>query len=174
MSRCCGEGDSSLVTAVRFWNRCLRRSMRGICPSEQRSDCRCSARNSSGAARGEAVASCQLISTGTRDAEHRSDLGDGEHQRQFVVACVGGVLHYVRPFLMHRAADPSRTACAELVAVLLHVRPQIVGVRERFLRPHEAGRWCSLASTGRCRGFRDTEAGSVVLFSYLTFCIIGV
>ena len=30
---------SSLVTAVRFWNRCLRRSMRGTCPSEQRSGC---------------------------------------------------------------------------------------------------------------------------------------
>ena len=33
----CGVGDSSLVTAVRFLNRCLRRSMRGTCPSEQRS-----------------------------------------------------------------------------------------------------------------------------------------
>ena len=30
----------SLVTAVRFWDRCLRRSMRGTCPSEQRSGCR--------------------------------------------------------------------------------------------------------------------------------------
>ena len=30
----------SLVTAVRFWNRCSRRSMRGTCPLEQRSDCR--------------------------------------------------------------------------------------------------------------------------------------
>ena len=30
----------SLVTAVRFWNRCLRRSMRGTCLSEQRSGCR--------------------------------------------------------------------------------------------------------------------------------------
>ena len=29
----------SLVTAVRFLNRCLRRSMRGTCPSEQRSGC---------------------------------------------------------------------------------------------------------------------------------------
>ena len=30
----------SLVTAVRFWDRCLRRSMRGTCLSERRSDCR--------------------------------------------------------------------------------------------------------------------------------------
>ena len=30
----------SLVTAVRFWNRCSRRSMRGTCLSERRSDCR--------------------------------------------------------------------------------------------------------------------------------------
>ena len=30
----------SLVTAVRFWNRCSRRSMRGTCPLEQQSDCR--------------------------------------------------------------------------------------------------------------------------------------
>ena len=124
--------------------------------------------------RGEAVASCQLISTGTRDAEHRSDLGDGEHQRQFIVACVGGMLQSVLPFPMRRAADPSRTACVEFAVALLRVRPQIADVREKFLRPHEAGRWCSLASTGRCRGFRDTEAGSVVLFSYLTFCIIRV
>ena len=29
----------SLVTAVRFLNRCSRRSMRGTCPSEQRSGC---------------------------------------------------------------------------------------------------------------------------------------
>ena len=29
----------SLVTAVRFLNRCLRRSMRGTCPSEQQSGC---------------------------------------------------------------------------------------------------------------------------------------
>ena len=35
-----GVRDSSLVTAVRFWNRCLRRSMRGTCLSEQRSGCR--------------------------------------------------------------------------------------------------------------------------------------
>ena len=31
---CCGAGDSSLVTAVRFWNRCLRRSTRETCLSE--------------------------------------------------------------------------------------------------------------------------------------------
>ena len=36
----CGVGNSSLVTAVRFLNRCSRRSMRGTCPLEQRSDCR--------------------------------------------------------------------------------------------------------------------------------------
>ena len=30
----------SLVTAVRFWDRCLRRSMRGTCLLERRSDCR--------------------------------------------------------------------------------------------------------------------------------------
>ena len=30
----------SLVTAVRFWNRCSRRSMRGTCPLGQRSGCR--------------------------------------------------------------------------------------------------------------------------------------
>ena len=36
----CGIGDSSLVTAVPFLNRCLRRSMRGTCLSERRSDCR--------------------------------------------------------------------------------------------------------------------------------------
>ena len=30
----------SLVTAVCFWDRCLRRSMRGTCLSERRSDCR--------------------------------------------------------------------------------------------------------------------------------------
>ena len=30
----------SLVTAVRFWNRCLRRSMRETYPLEQRSGCR--------------------------------------------------------------------------------------------------------------------------------------
>ena len=30
----------SLVTAVRFWDRCLRRSMRGTCLSERRSGCR--------------------------------------------------------------------------------------------------------------------------------------
>ena len=35
----CDAGDSSLVTAVRFLNRCSRRSMRGTCPSEQRSGC---------------------------------------------------------------------------------------------------------------------------------------
>ena len=72
--------------------------------------------------RGEAVASCQLISTGTRDAEHRSDLGDGEHQRQLVIACVGGMFHHSLPFLMRRAAYPSRTACAELAAALLRAR----------------------------------------------------
>ena len=93
--------------------------------------------------RGEAVASCQLISTGTRDAEHRSDLGDGEHQRQFVVACVGGVFHCVRPFLMLQAADPLRTACAELAAVLLHIRPQKAGAYEKFLWLHGSAGWCS-------------------------------
>ena len=36
----CGVRDSSLVTAVRFWDRCLRRSMRGTCLSERRSGCR--------------------------------------------------------------------------------------------------------------------------------------
>ena len=35
-----GAEDSSLVTAVRFWSRCLHRSTRGTCPSERRSGCR--------------------------------------------------------------------------------------------------------------------------------------
>ena len=35
----CDAGDSSLVTAVRFWSRCLHRSTRGTYPSEQRSGC---------------------------------------------------------------------------------------------------------------------------------------
>ena len=83
-----------------------------------------------------AFAVCQIIRTGTRDAEHRSDLGDGEHQRQFIVACVGGMLHSVLPFPMRRAADPSRTACVEFAVVPLRVRPQIVGAREKFQRPH--------------------------------------
>ena len=36
----CDAGDSSLVTAVRFLNRCSRRSMRETYPLEQRSGCR--------------------------------------------------------------------------------------------------------------------------------------
>ena len=51
--------------------------------------------------------------------------------------------------LMHRAADPLRTACAELAAVLLRARPQIVGARERFLWLHGSVGWCSAG----CRSF---------------------
>ena len=93
--------------------------------------------------RGEAVTVCQLVSAGAGDPEHRSDLHDGEHQRQLVIACVGGMFHHSLPFLMRRAAYPSRTACAELAAVLLRARPQIVGARERFLWLHGSVGWCS-------------------------------
>ena len=44
--------------------------------------------------------------------------------------------------LIH-SAYPSRTACAELAAVLLRARPQIVGARERFLWLHGSAGWCS-------------------------------
>ena len=78
----------------------------------------------------------QLISTGAGDPKHGSDFCDGEHQRQLVIACVGGMFHHSFPFLMRRAAYPLRTACAELAAVLLRARPQIAGAREKFQRLH--------------------------------------
>ena len=108
MSCGCDAGDSSLVTAVRFWDRCLRRSMRGTCPSEDDP--------AADFERGEAVAVCQLIGTGTGDPEHRSDLCDGEHQRQLVIACVGGMLHCAFPF---SSCSKQQIHCGQLALDLL-------------------------------------------------------
>ncbi len=46
------------------------------------------------------------------------------------------MLHSGFPFLMHRATNSPRTACAEFAAALLFVQPQTVDVCEKFQQPH--------------------------------------
>lgn len=77
------------------------------------------------------------------EALEREDLRNLAEQKQILLLALGGMFHHSLPFLMRRAAYPSRTACAELAAVLLRARPQIVGARERFLWLHGSVGWCS-------------------------------
>ena len=86
--------------------------------------------------RGESVAMHQLIGTGTGDPKHCGNFCHGEHQRKFIIACVGGMLHSVLPFFTHRATNSPRTACDEFAAALLFVQPQTVDVCEKFQWPH--------------------------------------
>ena len=71
-----------------------------------------------------------------RQPKHCGNFCHGEHQRKLIIACVDGMLHSVLPFLMRRATNSPRTACAEFAAALLYVQSQTVDVCEKFQRPH--------------------------------------